>query len=282
MYSGRLTRSLQIVSLPAWPRPGSFWPALLAFCRKNSVDELDVHSYGSTTAVIPPLVGERMRKDRCEYVLDLQIGDLAPQLSRDHRKNVARARKNGLTVRRADDPTACKAHATMLLASMERRHDRGESVPIDIPHEEFLATTATGAGELFQAVHDGEIVSSALFLRAARGAYSQTMGTNPTGMKLGAARLVIVEAARMLKEEGVELLNLGGVSDDNPGLREFKVGFGARAINLQAAEFFIAGSLKRSVIGAARVLQSALETTRAALIRSSAGVAERQPSSEAR
>jgi lipid II:glycine glycyltransferase (peptidoglycan interpeptide bridge formation enzyme) len=135
---------------------------------------------------------------------------------------------------------------------------------------------------LFQAVHDGEIVSSALFLRAARGAYSQTMGTNPTGMKLGAARLVIVEAARMLKEEGVELLNLGGVSDDNPGLREFKVGFGARAINLQAAEFFIAGSLKRSVIGAARVLQSALETTRAALIRSSAGVAERQPSSEAR
>jgi len=31
----------------------------------------------------------------------------------------------------------------------------------------------------------------------------------------------------MLKEEGLEVLNLGGVSEENPGLREFKAGFGA-------------------------------------------------------
>jgi lipid II:glycine glycyltransferase (peptidoglycan interpeptide bridge formation enzyme) len=118
---------------------------------------------------------------------------------------------------------------------------------------------------LFQAVCDGEIVSSLLLLRAARGAYSQTMGTNATGMQSGASRLVIFEAANQLKEEGLAILNLGGVSEDNPGLREFKLGFGARTIPLEAAEFFFATSLKRSMVGAARALRSALETTRAAL-----------------
>jgi len=265
MFTGRLTRSLDIISLPEWPRPDSFWPQLLAFCRKHRVDDLHVHSYGSTRAVIPRLVGERTRIERCEYVLDLQERDLAAGLSGDHRRNVARARKNGLTVRRASDREACEAHAAMLGASMERRQHRGESVPVEIPHEEFVATTATGAGELFQALHHDEVVSSVLLLRAARGAYSQTMGTNATGMKLGGARLVIVEAARMLREEGLKILNLGGVSEDNPGLREFKQGFGAQPLNLQAAEFCFATSLKRSMIGAARSLRSALETTRATL-----------------
>ena len=265
MRTGHLTRSLEIISLPQLSRPDSFWPELLAFCRKNRVDELHVYSYGSKTTAIPRLAGERTRTDRCEYVLDLHGDDPAVGLSGDHRRNVARARKNGLTVSRAGDRAACEAHAAMLVASMERRQHRGESVPVDVPLEEFVATTATGAGELFQAVHDGEVVSSVLLLRAARGAYSQTMGTNPTGMKLGGARLVIVEAARMLKEDGVEILNLGGVSEENPGLREFKLGFGAQPLSLQAAEFCFASSLKRSMMGAARAFRSALETTRTTL-----------------
>ena len=282
MRSGHLTRSLEIISLPELRRPDSFWQALLQFCRKQRVEELRVHSYGSTTAMIPRLVGERARTDRCEYVLDLQSRELEEGLSGDHRRNIARARKRGLTVRRAADREACEAHTAMILASMERRQHRGESVPLDFRLEEFLAVTATGAGELFQAVDDREIVSSMLLLRAARGAYSQTMGTNATGMRSGGSRLVIFEAARMLKEEGLEVLNLGGVSEENPGLREFKAGFGARMINLQAAEFCFATSLKRSMIGAARALRSALDTTRAALGRNRPGVEEAQRSGAAR
>jgi hypothetical protein len=69
----------------------------------------------------------------------------------------------------------------------------------------------------------------------------------------------------MLKEEGVEILKLGGVSEENPGLREFKLGFGAQPLNLQAAEFCFSSSLKRSMLGAARALRAALETTRSTL-----------------
>jgi len=265
MRSGHLTRSLEIVSLPELPDSNAFWRGLLDFCGQHRIDELQINSYGSTMAEIPRLAGERTRKDRCEYVLDLQARDLAEGLSRDHRRNIARARKKGLTVRRATDRDACAAHAAMIVSSMERRQHRGESVPIDTRHEEFLAATSAGAGELFQAVHDGEVVSSMLLLRAARGAYSQTMGTNETGMQLGASRLVIFEAATELKAEGLTILNLGGVSEDNPGLREFKLGFGARTIPLEAAEFCFATTLKRSMVGAARALRSALATTRAAL-----------------
>jgi hypothetical protein len=260
MYSGHLTRSFDVISLPELLHPESFWNELVAFCRKHDVEELHIHSYGSLTAEIPALAGERSRTDRCEYVLDLRSDDLAAGLSGDHRRNIARARKNGLTIRRARDGKACEAHTAMILASMERRQHRGESVPVDAPHEEFLATTASGAGELFQAIHDGAVVSSVMLLRAARGAYSQTMGTSPLGMKMGGSRLVIFEAARMLKDEGLEILNLGGVSEENPGLREFKLGFGTRAIHLQAAEFSFATSLKRSVLGAARALRSVLGT----------------------
>src|SRR5205814_8327921 len=58
MRSGHLTRSLEIISLPELRRPDSFWPALLQFCRKQRVEELHVHSYGSTTAMIQYLVGD--------------------------------------------------------------------------------------------------------------------------------------------------------------------------------------------------------------------------------
>ena len=258
LRSGHLTRTLEIISLPELAAPDSFWQGLLEFCRKHGVDELHVNSYGSRTAAIPHLVGEQSRVHRCEYVLDLQMFELPSGLSGDHRRNIARARKIGLTVRRATDHAACESHSAMLLASMERRQHRGESVPSDFRHEEFLAMTAAGAGEMFQAVKEEQVVSSVLLLRAARGAYSQTMGTNAAGMKCGASRLVIVEAARMLKDEGLELLNLGGVSEENPGLREFKLGFGARSIELQAAEFSFATSLKRSMIGAARAVRSVL------------------------
>lgn len=267
MRSGHLTRSLEIISLPELPQPHAFWNGLVDLCSEQRVDELHIQSYASSTAAIPRLAGERMRTDRCEYVLDLQSSDLAAGLSGDHRRNIARARKNGLTIRRATDPDACAVHAAMILASMGRRRHRGESVPNDVGHEEFVAATSAGAGELFQAVHDGEVVSSMLLLRAVRGAYSQSMGTNQRGMKCGGSRLVIFEAATTLKAEGVEILNLGGVSEDNPGLTEFKLGFGARAVNLQAAEFCFATSLKRSLVGAARALRSALDTTRAALDR---------------
>jgi hypothetical protein len=261
---GRLTRSLEIVSLPPLPTSDVFWRGLRDFCGTHRIDTVQVNTYGSVTAAIPRLPERGLRVARCEYILNLQSGDLAAGLSGDHRRNISRACKKGLTVRRATDPQACEAHTSMLLASMVRRQDRGEHVPVDFRHQEFLAMLATGAGELFQAIADGEVVSSVLLLRAQRGAYSQTMGTNATGMKCGGARLVIFEAARMLADEGVEVLNLGGISEENPGLREFKLGFGARAVDLEAVEFSFATAFKRSVVGAARLLRSAVNTTRRA------------------
>lgn len=262
MRTGYLGRSLEIVSLPELPDPEVFWRGLREFCRRQHVEDLFVNTFASCSAAIPKLVGEKMRTDRCEYVLDLQECDLVARLSGDHRRNIARARKKGLTVRRATDRESCQAHAAMLLASMERRQHRGEAVPVAFGADQFVAIMEAGAGELFQAIEGGEVVSSMLLLRAARGAYSHTMGTNASGMKHGGSRLVIFEAARMLADEGFEVLNLGGISEDNPGLREFKLGFGARPVDLQSAGFSFATPFKRSIRGAARAVRSALVRTR--------------------
>ena len=267
MRLGYIRRSFEIVSLPDLPNPEMFWQGLLEFCRRERIDELVVNTFGSPSSPIPKLVGEKARTDRSEYILDLQGCDLSARLSVQHRRNLARARKQGLSVRRVTDCDACQAHAAMLVASMERRRDRGESVPVAFPSEEFLAIMTAGAGELFQAVDGSEVVSSMLLLRTARGAFSHTMGTNASGMKYGGSRLVVFEAESTLAKEGVEILNLGGISENNPGLREFKLGFGARTVDLQAARFSFATSFKRSLVGAASAVRSAVEATREVLTR---------------
>jgi hypothetical protein len=265
MRSGYLNRALEITSLPELPHPEPFWRGLLEFCRAHRLSQLEVNSFASTTATIPELPGQRRRIGRCEYVLALQAGDLWAQVTVHHRRNIARARKRGLTVRRAADAAACEAHLPLILASMQRRRQRGESVPLEFQGDEFIALTQTGAGELFQAAADGQVLSSALVLRAACGAYMQTMGTNPDGMTCGAAHLLLYEAAAALQVEGLRVFNLGGAGPDNPGLQQFKAGFGARAADLEAAEFYLAGPLRRVLSHSAHRLRRAVSEVAAAL-----------------
>jgi len=256
--SGRLQRSLDITSLPELPEPEPFWRGLLALCRRERMTQLEVGSFGSRSTTIPSLPGEQSRRQRCEYVLALRADDLSTLLTRDHRRNVARARKRGLTVRRALDASACAAHARVIGASMQRRHRRGESVPLDFPDDEARALVQEGAGELFQALEKDDVLSSMLLLRSPRAGYSQTMGTSAEGMKCGASRLVVFEAALALQADGATHLNLGGAGDEHAGLREFKAGFGAQPVALESASFSFAHPVRRMMSRAVRRLRESL------------------------
>ena len=68
---GRLTRSLEIPSLPAIPDPTAFWTGLLDHCRRTHTAYLTVNSFASPAADIPRLPGETWRRNRHEYVLAL-------------------------------------------------------------------------------------------------------------------------------------------------------------------------------------------------------------------
>jgi lipid II:glycine glycyltransferase (peptidoglycan interpeptide bridge formation enzyme) len=100
-----------------------------------------------------------------------------------------------------------------------------------------LALLASRAGEIFQAVDGDRVLSSILVLRSSTGAYYQSAGTSPEGMKVGASPFLISQVAGILRQEGVQIFNLGGAGEDNPGLQRFKAGFNVRQISLQAATF---------------------------------------------
>lgn len=247
MKSGRLSRSLEITSLPTLPHGDAFWGGLLEFCRKSKVTHLVVSSFASAEANVPALPGETWRGTRCEYVLDLDGGQPHGSLSSNHRRNIKNAKKIGVELRRATGERACSEHASLVLASMRRRESRGETVLDRVQVDSYMALTRSGAGEIYQGVLGDKVLSSILILRAERGAYYQSAGTSPEGMACGASHLVVHGIAESLRGESVPLLNLGGADQDNPGLQRFKTGFGTRRVELASAEFYLGGRINKKL-----------------------------------
>jgi hypothetical protein len=245
-----LRRNLNIRSLPNLPEPEIFWRGILHSCRTLGVWHLQVDTYASPSAVIPQLPGELERRDRCEYVLDLGCENVLDGIGTQHRRNISRARKAGLSIRRTREASACAKHLELMDASLERRANRGESVDLGQESARPLAVLASRSGEIFQAVVGEQVLSSILVLRSSKGAYYQSAGTLPEGMKLGASPFLVSQVADLLKQEGALLFNLGGA--ESPGLQRFKSGFGAREVALQAASFCPKSVVERKLRAALR------------------------------
>lgn len=247
-----LRRNLHIRSLPNLPEPETFWRGVLQSCRAQGVWRLQIDTYASPGAVIPQLPGELERRDRCEYVLDLGCENVLDGVSTQHRRNIGRARKAGVSIRRTREASAYARHLELMDASMERRANRGESVDLGQESARPLALLASRSGEIFQAVIGEQVMSSILVLRSSQGAYYQSAGTSPEGMKLGASPFLVSQVADVLKQEGIRVFNLGGAGAESPGLQRFKAGFGARKVELQAASFCPKSVVERKLHAALR------------------------------
>ena len=247
-----LSRKLHIRSLPSLPDPEIFWQGVLQSCRRLGVWSLQIDTYASPGAVIPQLPGEVERRDRWEYVLDVACENVQAGVSTQHRRNIVRASKAGLSLRRTREASACAKHLELMDASTERRASRGEKVDSGQDSARPLALLASGSGEIFQAVMGEQVLSSILVLRSSQGAYYQSAGTLPEGMRLGASPFLVSQVAALLKQEGARVFSLGGASAESPGLRRFKAGFGAREFELQAASFCPKSAAQRRLRGALR------------------------------
>ena len=251
-YLHRRSRALDIVSLPTLSDGvEEFWPGVLRFCRTQRVRFLSIDSFGSSAASIPPLAHEVSRRARREFVLALGTDPLAG-LSSNHRRNVARARARGVTVRRGHTAEARTTHGRLVAASLDRRTARGETVNAGGGVDMSQALMQTGAGELVQAVRGDEVLSSILVLRARCAAYYHSAGTSPDGMAVGASHFLVASLAAALRDEGLQSFNLGGAGDEG-GLRRFKEGFGARVVPLEAAQFSTEWTLTRKARTALRL-----------------------------
>lgn len=257
MRSGYLNRSVEIMSLPPLIQADLFWSGLLRWCLQTNVSYLEVNSFASEEASIPPLPGEEHRTRRSEYVLDLQDLSLWERLSSNHVRNITRGRKAELAVCRRADLEACRAHVALMAASMERRRGRGEQVPNDdhCQIEQFTGMIDHGVGEFYQAVLRETVVSSIFVLRAEQGGYYHSAGTNADGMACGASHFLVHETAELLKAARMRRFNLGGVDQSGSGLERFKSGFGARQVLLESARFNLAGPLRTMLSAGVRFIQ---------------------------
>jgi len=264
LSSGYLNRSLRIDSPPDVPCDDVFWDGLMRFCSLHGITNLQLDRSASPGARIPPLPGEVERREIFEYVLDLGDAEWEQRLARKHRQNIKRALQAGATLRRAAGADACREHVRLMATSMERRRRRGESIIGDVEGKlpEWILFIETGAAELFQAVAGGETVSSVVVMRAAEGAYYDSAGNSPEGMKCGASHFLIYSIARVLREESIRTFNLGG-PEPNPGLGLFKSRFGATPVSLESATFYFGSTLRRKLTIAARSLRQ----SRSALLR---------------
>jgi hypothetical protein len=257
LRSGYLIRSLEIISLPLLSEPDVFWAGLKTWCRSENVSQLEVNSFSSGQTSIPLLDGERYRRSRCEYVLNLRQQKLWERISSNHLRNVKRARNSHVSVHRSTEATAHRVHVSLMASSMTRRRERGEQIPDHMASQlaEVTALTEGGAGELFQAVGDGQVLSSILVLQSERGGYYHSAGTSPEGMACGASHLLVHDIAGILQSEGKWEFNLGGVSEPGSGLEQFKRGFGTRRIDLQAVQCSTATRLTRWLGAGASMLR---------------------------
>jgi hypothetical protein len=263
---GRLGARMEIPSLPGAAQSAVFWDGVYALSKQLGITDLLAETFGSPLLEVPTLKGETTRKNRCEFVILAATDDFEARVCSNHLRNIKKARVAGVTLRRGSlHQVSMAEHVSMIDSSIARRASRGEAVmegPVDGDvHRAYLKS---GAGELFQAVYEGKVVSSILFLRSARTAYNESAGTSPEGMRIGASPFLIHEACQVLCRESVRTFNLGGAPEGST-LARFKAGFGATQVRLFAcASYFGPGWLKylRGMVRFARRVHYSLSFNR--------------------
>jgi hypothetical protein len=257
---GRLNRQLSITSLPEMPP--DFWAGLKGFITAQGITLLELNTFCSRAANIPPLGTELKRRLRFEYVVPLEgtPADLLRRMHQHHRQSVRKGMNAGLVVR-ADSESRPDEHVKLIGASLQRRTGRGEQIESPPTMDGILACVNSGLCRLFQACRGDEVLSSMTVAIARRGRYLHTSGTSAEGMKIGASHYLLYEIMRVSLVEGATLFNLGGVSDPHSGLAMYKRHFGCDRWKSESAEFYVGSGLRRVAWRAAQLMQARRRTT---------------------
>jgi hypothetical protein len=240
LAAGRFSRSLEIDSLPRLAEAeiaDAFWNGLRDLCRDEGLTHLSIHAFASDPVAIPPLGRETKREARTEYRIDLRRPDPWDRLDAEHRRAIESCAAEGAGMERAIEPGAAEIHARIIA---ERHPERAAP-----DAEGFARLLRRGAGEIFQAHLDGEIVSSVLVLKAAKAGYYHSAGTRPAARERGAAPFLIHRIAEALRRDGNTHLNLGGASDPQSWQARFKRGFGGDEVRLDSIHFELGGPARR-------------------------------------
>lgn len=141
-------------------------------------------------------------------------------------RNVKRAEKDGVTVRRGE----LREDLTDVFYALHLRTRRRQGVPVQ-PRRFFgllwERLLEPGLGFVSIAEAEGTPVAAAVFLRWRSAATYKFGASDPAFLRLRPNHLIFWDAIRSLAADGVRTLDFGRTDLDNRGLREFKSGWGA-------------------------------------------------------
>ncbi len=235
--SGRRGDYLEIPSAPSVPADSPFWDGLWDVAGEVGLTSLQLSSFGSSEVHLPEKDYCLERKDRTEWLVALGPAGALNKPATNIRRAARKAAAAGMVLRVTTDPADVAHHLECVQSSMDRRRERGETVPDSEDGALQRRFLETSAGELALACLDGKVLSSAVVLRTPTGAYYQTAGTSAAGREHGASKFLLLSLFKDLEARGVREFNLGGAHTDNPGLQRYKRRFGARPVELEAALF---------------------------------------------
>jgi len=251
-------RRLELTSAPSCANTDAFWNGVRSFCRDHHVADVAIDSYCAESVTLPTWAAPSSIRARTEWILELNSPEELHYDS-NHRRNIRKASKLGITVIATSDLAAARVHRQLMAESIHRRALRGERVPVVDPTDTMYqcAFLKSGAARLFQAYHNEIVISSLLVLYSSLGAYYQSAGTASDGFEFGASTFLVSEIIRLLAAEGKTVFNLGGTNAgaEAEGLRRFKSGFGARCVSLSAASYELSGPVQKGLQAAVRALR---------------------------
>jgi len=235
LQRGRLRSELTVTALGKLPLQEDCWTVLEQLAENLAATSILVETVtGEPTSHVPAVDGEIVRYigERL-YVVDLADEGQASNLSKNTKRNIARAAKAGVRIDVSTTASALEAHFELTGASIDRRAGRGEDVTQRASAERVRKMLADGCGRLFQATLDGEALSSDFVFQLGGSAYYYDGGSSSRGMALGSSHYLMSEILSRLQSDGLHAINLGLARAGNEGLARFKEGFGARLAHVE-------------------------------------------------
>ncbi len=237
------------------PPVAAFWELYEAWASENAVVSTFIrfHPLVANQAYAPPGAAVERLADAATWRLDGD-GELFADMHRSHRNKCRKARGAGIDVRLETAPRELDDFVALHEDTMRRR---GASAFYFFPAEYWEALAAGFGDRLVRldARLDGELVASELCLAGRRWLHYHMGVTSEAGRSLGAANVLVYEAARWGREAGLEELNLGsGLGGREDSLWEFKQRFSphpgrefwiAKLVHDEAAYVRLAGEAAR-------------------------------------
>ena len=140
------------------------------------------------------------------------------------RKNIQRARREGVRVLEATDETHARELHRIYELTMARQ---GALASYFFPPEYFASfgELLPANSRILLAEHDGQVVAATLYLHDDEDVYSYLGGADHAAQQVGPTNAIVDEVIRWARSEGKRRLVLGGGYTPGDGIMRFKASF---------------------------------------------------------